>query len=78
MTSHEDWHLPDNHWVEHHNDGRVTLWLDERAIRDFRTGTARDAIEAWTGAYAAGRTAGEAYGRSAGRRQLAAEFRNLL
>jgi len=46
MTSHEDWHLPDNYWVERHTDGRVTLWLDEFAIRDFRAGTARDAIEA--------------------------------
>jgi hypothetical protein len=78
MTREDDWHLPDEYWAEHHADGRITLWLDEAAVQEFRGGTPQKAIEAWAAAYAAGLQAGEASGRLIGRAQLAAEFRTLL
>lgn len=78
MTGDEDWHLPDDYWAERHTDARTILWLDDLYVREFAAGVSQKAIEAWADAYAAGRKAGEALGRLAGRSQLAAEFRTLL
>jgi hypothetical protein len=78
MTGERDWCLPEDYWAEHHIDGRITLWLDEIHIRDFRPDTSQAAIEAWAEAYATGRRAGEVHGRTVGRNLLAAEFRTLL
>jgi hypothetical protein len=78
MTGDRDWHLPDDYWAEHHIDGRITLWLDELQVRDFRPATPQAVIEAWAEAYATGRSAGEAHGRIVGRNLLATEFRTLL
>jgi hypothetical protein len=78
MTDEDDWQLPADYWVEHHTDGRVTLWLDEAVVQEFRKGTPQSATEAWAVAYAKGRQAGEVSGRLIGRAQLAAEFRTLL
>ncbi len=78
MTSEDDWTLPNDYWAERHADGRVTLWRKDHSVWDFRRGTPQKAIEAWAEAYAEGRDAGVAEGRTLGRDQLAADLRTLI
>jgi hypothetical protein len=78
MTCEEDWHLPEDYWVECRVKGGFTLHWDDLEIREFPAGTPKNTIEAWCDAYATGRRAGEAWGETRGRSALAGEFRRLL
>lgn len=78
MIADDDWALPDRYSAECHADGRVTLWRHDRGIWDFRAGTSRKAIEAWAQAYDEGLQTGLAEGRALGRRDLAADLRDLV
>lgn len=78
MTCEDDWHLPEDYWVECRVRGGFTLHWDDLPIREFPPGTPKPAIEAWCDAYTTGHRAGEASGERRGRNALAAELRRLL